>query len=53
MREYLFALAIGGLNDNGLQETTPVTVRMFDPDLDWVSTKFLDLCLTSSTGFAT
>ena len=52
MREYLFALGIGGLNDNGFQEATHVTVRMFEPDLDCVSTNFLDLCLISGAGFA-
>ena len=29
-----------------------MTIRMFDVDLDCVSTKFLDPCLTSGTGSA-
>ena len=53
MRGNPFSLAIDGSNDNGLKKMNPVTVRIFDPDQGRVSTRFLDMCLTSGTGSAT
>ena len=53
MRGNPFSLAIDGSNDNGLKKMNPVTVRIFDPDQGHVSTRFLDMCLTSGTGSAT
>ena len=53
MRKDPFTLAIDGSNDNGLQKINPVTVRMYDADRGHVCTKFLDMCLTSGSSFAT
>ena len=53
MRGNPFTLAIDGSNDNGLEKMNPVTVRIFIPDQGRVSTRFLDMCLTSGTGSAT
>ena len=52
MRVNPFALAIDGSNDNALEKMNPVTVRIFDPDQGRVSTRFLEMCLTSGTGSA-
>ena len=35
-----------------LEKMNPVTVRLFDHDQGCVSTRFLDMCLTSGTGSA-
>lgn len=53
MKEYPFALAIDGSNDNGLQKMNPLTIRIFDYDSGLVSTKFLDMCLTSGSDAGT
>ena len=53
MREDPFTLAINGSNDNGLQKMNPITVRVFDVSRSHVTTKFLDMCLTSGTASAT
>lgn len=49
MQNQPFALAIDGSNDNGIQKMNPLTVRIFDSEGGQVSTKFLDMCLTSGT----
>ena len=46
-------MAIDDSTDNGLQKMNPVTVRIFDPDFGRVSTKFLNMCLSSGTASAT
>ena len=53
MKQAPYALAIDGSNDNGLQKMNLVTVRLFDTETGQVSTRFLDMCLTSGTGSAT
>ena len=53
MKEEPFSLAIDGSNDNGMQKMNPVTVRLFDATSGHVSTRFLDMCLTSGTGSGT
>lgn len=53
MKEHPFAIAIDGSNDTGLQKMNPITVRIFDRESGLVSTKFLDMCLTSGTNAGT
>ena len=49
MRGNPFSLTTDGSHDNGLKKMNPI----FDHDQGRVSTRFLDLCLTSGTGSAT
>lgn len=53
MQEEPFSLAIDGSNDNDIQKMNPVTIRVLDTSRCRVSTKFLDMCLTSGTASAT
>ena len=53
MKSQPFALAVDGSNDTGLQKMNPLTVRIFDYDDGVVSTKFLDMCLTSGMNAGT
>ena len=53
MQEEPFSLAIDGSNDNDLQKMNPITIRILDTDRCQVSTRFLDMCLTSGTASAT
>lgn len=53
MREEPFSLAIDGSNDNDIQKMNPITIRVLDTSRCQVSTRFLDMCLTSRTASAT
>ena len=53
MREEPFSLAIDGSNDNDVQKMNPITIRVLDISRCQVSTRFLDMCLTSGTASAT
>ena len=50
MKEHPFALATDGSNDTSLQKMNPLTVRMFDLESGLVCTKFLDMCLSLTSG---
>lgn len=49
MKTQPFALATDGSNDNGLQKMNPLTVRIFELDSGCIGTRFLDMCLSSSS----
>ena len=42
-----------GSNDNDIQKMNPITIRVLDTSRCQVSTRFLDMCLTSGTASAT
>lgn len=48
MKNYLYALATDGSNDNGLEKMNPLTVRIFDVNAGKVKTSLLDMCMTPS-----
>ena len=49
MKHSPYSLATDGLNDTGLQKMNPLTVRIFDTNRGCVTTRFLDMCLTSAS----
>ena len=49
MKQNPFSLATDGSNDTGLQKMNPLTVRIFDINRGCVTTRFLDMCLTSAS----
>ena len=49
MKKNPFSLATDGSNDSGLQKMNPLTVRIFDANRGGVTTRFLDMCLTSTS----
>ena len=53
MKEEPFSLAMDGSNDNGLQKMYLVTANIFNVSQGHVTTRFLDMCLTSGSGSAT
>ena len=48
MKNYPYALATDGSNDNGLEKMNPLTVRIFDVNAGKVKTSLLDMCMTPS-----
>ena len=49
MRAHPFSISIDGSNDTGLEKMNPVTVRIYNLKEVCVSTRFLDMCLSSSS----
>ncbi len=49
MRTQPFSLSTDGSNDSGLQKMNPATVRMYDLQNDCISTRFFNMCVTSSS----
>ena len=49
MRAHPFSVSIDGSNDTGLEKMNPVTVRIYNLKENSVSTRFLDMCLSSSS----
>lgn len=47
MKKAPFSLATDGSNDNGLEKMNPVTVRIYDVNRGKITTKFLDMCLST------
>ncbi len=47
MKVLPYSLATDGSNDNGLHKMNPLTVRMFDLNLGKITTRFLDMALSS------
>ena len=53
MKNEPFSLAVDGSNDTGLHKMNPVTVRTYDSITGFVTTRLLDMCLTSGTSSGT
>ena len=53
MKDKPFSLAVDGSNDAGLHKMNPVTVRTYDSVTGFVTTRLLDMCLTSGTSSGT
>ena len=49
MKNNPFSLATDGSNDSGLQKMNPLTVRIFDTNRGCITTRFLDMCMTSAS----
>ena len=49
MKHNPYSLATDGSNYTGLQKMNPLTVRIFDTNRGCVTTRFLDMCLTSAS----
>ena len=49
MKNNPFSLATDRSNDSGLDKMNPLTVRIFDINRGCVTTRFLDMCLTSAS----
>ena len=49
MRSDPFAIAIDGSSDSGIEKMNPLTVRIFDINHGATSTRFLDMCMSSSS----
>ena len=49
MKNNPFSLATDGCNDSGLSKMNPLTVRIFDINRSCITTRFLDMCLTSAS----
>ena len=49
MKVSVFRLSTDGSNDQNLEKMNPVTVRIFDINHHKVVTKFLDVCLSTSS----
>jgi len=49
MKSNPFSLATDGSNDSGLNKMNPLTVRIFDVNRDCVTTRFLNICITSAS----
>ncbi|KAK3698610.1 hypothetical protein QZH41_014592, partial [Actinostola sp. cb2023] len=47
MKMLPYSLATDGSNDNGLKKLNPLTVRIYDVNLGKVTTRFLDMCLST------
>ena len=48
MKLHPFSISVDGSNDTGLLKMNPLTVRIFDVNLDRIVTRFLDMCSASS-----
>lgn len=42
-----FSIATDGSNDNGLLKMNPLTVRIYDVNLGKITTRFLDMCIST------
>ena len=49
MKNAPYSLETDGSNDNGLKKINPLTVQIYDVNLKWVKTTFLDMCLSSGS----
>ena len=49
MKEHPFSISTDGSNDTGLEKMNPATVRIYDLKENCVSTRFLDMCVSSSS----
>lgn len=49
MKSHPFSLLTDGSNDTGLKKMNPATVRIYDIKENCVSTRFLDLCMSTSS----
>ena len=49
MRRDPFSIAIDASSDSGIEKMNPLTVRIFDINDGITSTRFLDMCMSSSS----
>ena len=49
VQKQMFTLSLDGSNDQEEQKLVPLTVRVFDTNLGMVASRFLDMCLCSSS----
>lgn len=49
MKVHPFSICIDGSNDSGLEKINPITVRIYDVNINKVVTRFLDMCTSTSS----
>ena len=49
MKSHPFSISTDGSNDTGLEKMNPATVRIYDFKTSCVSTRFMDMCVSSSS----
>ncbi len=47
MKSSPFSLAVDGSNDSGIEKMNPITVRLYEPGVGKIVTRFLDMCTTT------